>query len=56
MPKFIEDRWPDIVGLLLLFGGIAVVAWLPPACRTLGESSFAAGLIALKLQTVPGKN
>ena len=49
MLRFIEDKWCDLVGLLLLFGGIAVAAFLP-SCRTLGESAFAAGLLALKLQ------
>lgn len=49
MSKFIEEKWGDIVGLLLIAAGVVLVVCVPSA-KDLGESAFCAGLLALKLQ------
>lgn len=46
--QFLNERWGDIVGLLLILVSIPVFKFVS---AELGQSFFAAGLLALKLRT-----
>lgn len=44
---FIEHHWGDLIGLLLVAGGVVVAKWLD---RESGLMLLSSGLIALKLK------
>lgn len=60
MRDFIESHWGDLIGLLLLYTGIAIVMWA--ACTAsvqvvshLGESLVLAAMGVLKLRGIERK-
>jgi hypothetical protein len=45
---FLNERWGDIIGLILILSSVLVFKFVSVE---LGQSFFAAGLLALKLRT-----
>ena len=57
--EFVDAKWGDLVGLLLVYSGLAVVfvaaAWaLDSGLADVGKGLIGAGLIALKLRSGNG--
>ncbi|MGH9816028.1 MAG: hypothetical protein ACRD5F_06450 [Candidatus Acidiferrales bacterium] len=60
MRDFIEIHWGDLIGLLLLYTGIAIVVWAACAASSqalshLGESLVLAAMGVLKLRGIERK-
>ena len=59
--KFVDAKWGDLVGLLLVYSGLAVVfgaaLWaLDSGLSDVGKGLSGAGLIALKLRSGNGRS